>query len=493
MFAVLTHIAYFAVIVLLASSVPPAFLGSLEGTVNTIFIIGFLGAWRYSWAAINFTRAVIFRRVVYPRRKAKAQKKYRDEGVISHAYFLVTSYMVKPEVSLPVYRSIFEAAANSKDGATIVSSVVDGADERLIRSIYETMPRDMSNVQLVIDRIEANGKRDAMAKVLRIIRGFCPTHRDILVFVDGDTMVPHDIVAKSAPIFTNPKVGALTTDEAVQIERKSLYRDWFIMRFNQRQVMMCSMGLGNRVLTLTGRMSVFRADLATNPEFIEGVDHDFLDHWRLGRVKFLTGDDKSTWFWLLKNGYEMAYLPDVQSISVEEQPRDTFLDSAQTLMVRWFGNMLRTNGRAIALGPRRIGFFTWWSVMDQRISMWTTLVGPITILLTAILHDVMVIPLYIAWVMATRYVFCIILSMFRGTWFPVTHPLLLYFSQVFGAAVKTFVFFRLDKQKWTRQSSRGSAGALDAMTNRIRSAEAMAHHGIALLWLTIAIMFLTKI
>ena len=89
--------------------------------------------------------------------------------------------------------------------------------------------------------------------------------------------------------------------------------------------MMCSTGLSKRVLTLTGRMSVFRASLATRPDFINGIDHDFLDHWRLGRVIFLTGDDKSTWFWLLKNGYEMGYLPDVRSYSMETQPRPGFL------------------------------------------------------------------------------------------------------------------------------------------------------------------------
>ena len=47
-----------------------------------------------------------------------------------------------------------------------------------------------------------------------------------------------------------------------------LFRDWFALRFTQRQMMMSSMGLGGRVLTLTGRMSVFRADLATDPGFI---------------------------------------------------------------------------------------------------------------------------------------------------------------------------------------------------------------------------------
>ncbi len=482
----LTHMAYFAVIVILASVVPKGFLGDLDGAETSIFILGVLGTWRYSWAAINFTRAIYFRRVSYPRRKRRGQRRFAKQAGGSHCYMLVTSYMVPPEVTLPVYRTVFDAAANARDGATIVASVVDGADERLIQQIYDTMPRDMSTVKLVIDRIKANGKRDALRKTLNILRGFCPTDRDILVFVDGDTEVPANIWEASAPVFTNSKVGALTTDEAVVIPEDSLFRDWFIMRFNQRQVMMCSMGLGNRVLTLTGRMSVFRATLATDPTFIEQVGSDFLDHWRLGRVNFLTGDDKSTWFWLLKNGYEMRYLPDVQSRSYEDQPRPTFFDSAKTLMVRWFGNMMRTNGRALGLETRLIGKFTWWSILDQRVSAWTTLVGPITVTLTALGGTWEIIPLYIAWVMATRYMFCVIISLFNDEWFKVTYPFLLYFGQIAGAMVKTFVLFRLDKQKWTRQGSGGGAAAV-AMSDRIKALDNTAHHIIALVFLTIAV------
>lgn len=491
MYSVLTHAAYFAVVILLASTVPTGYLGSLEGAANSILIVGTLGAWRYSWATLNFVRAMIFRRWIYPRRKAGAIRKFHDDGRRSHAYFLVTSYMVDTDTTVRVYRAAFEAAARARDGATIVSSVVDGADERLIRAVFDTMPMDMCSVKLVIDRIPANGKRDALARTLRVIGGFAPSERDILVFADGDTMIPADIAEQSAPWFVDPKVGALTTDEGVVIEKKNLFRDWFILRFNQRQVMMCSMGLSKRVLTLTGRMSVFRASLATDPGFISQVRDDYLDHWRLGRVKFLTGDDKSTWFWLLKNGFQMLYLPDVRSWSMETQPRPGFLDSSQVLMTRWFGNMMRTNGRALKESPRKIGFFTWWSVLDQRVSMWTTLVGPITVLLAALLHDVAVIPLYIAWVMTTRYLFCVILSLFRGAWFPITHPPILYFSQVFGAAVKTFIFYRLDKQKWTRQSAAEAAAV--PLGQKVRARESAVHHVLAITWLTLAIMYLTKV
>ncbi len=493
MIMILTHVAYVAVIVLLVTLVPQESLGNLEGAKNSIFILGFLGAWRYSWAVLNFTRAIIYRRLVYPVRKRRLFKRFRDEKTISHAYFMVTSYLVPTETTVIVYKALFNAAANGKDGATIVASVVDGADERLIRQVFETVKakRDLSSVRLVIDRIPAAGKRDAIAKALKIIGGFSPSHRDICVFVDGDTVVPEDIIAQSAPIFTDPNVGALTTDEGVLIEKKNLFRDWFELRFNQRQVMFCSQGLSKHVLTLTGRMSVFRADLCTNPDFINGVDHDTLRHWRLGEVVFLTGDDKSTWYWLLKNGYEMYYLPDVRSWSFETQPRPTFVGSAQTLMVRWFGNMMRTNGRALRISPRVIGVYTWYAILDQRLSPWTTLVGPLSVIMAAILHSAIVIPLYIAWVMATRYLFCVVINVFRGTWFPVTHPPILYFGQVFGAAVKTYILFRLNKQRWTRQSAAEAKSI--PLSERQKAQESFIHHTLAVVWLTLGVFFLSQV
>ena len=478
MLMALTHLAYFSVAALLLSTVPQGFLGDMRGAQGAVMAIGVLGMWRYSWAMINFSRALYFKLRVYPRWRKARHKRFAKSTARHHCYFMVTSFMVDQDVTLPVYRSIFRAGMAARDGATIVASVVDGMDERLIRDIYRAMEIDPSHVK---------------QKALRILASFSPTHNDIMVFVDGDTLVPEDIWANSAPVFTDPMTGALTTDEAAIIGKEGLFKDWFKLRFNQRQVMMCSMGLSNRVLTLTGRMSVFRADLAADPSFSRAVGQDFLDHWRLGRVNFLTGDDKSTWFWLLSRGYQTAYLPDVQSRSYETQPSDSFFNSAKTLMVRWFGNMMRTNGRAIAMGPRDMGFFTWWSILDQRVSCWTTLVGPISVLITALLSTAIVIPLYISWVMVTRYLFCAYIAGFNREWFPVTHPFILYFGQVSGAIIKTFVLFRLDRQKWTRQGSGGGTGQIIALNERLKMAESTVYHGLAYAWLALAIMYLNTL
>lgn len=482
---ILGHLIYLAVLALLVLAIPPGALGHVS---DGLVVVGVVGAWRYGWALVNYLRAVLYLRVAYPRLKARAFAAHAALPVQGHAYFLITSYKIDSDTTRRVYQALFRAAAAARGGATIVASVVDTSDLRLIRRIHALMDVPMDGVNLVIDQIPGTGKRDALARSLRLIGRQAPSRRDILLLVDGDSCVPEDIVAASAPFFTDPEVGALTTDEAVEI-KPSLFADWFALRFTQRQMMMSSMGLSGRVLTLTGRMSVFRADLATQPEFIRLVQHDHIDHWRLGRVDFLTGDDKSTWFWLLQRGYRMLYLPDVTSLSMETQPKPGFADSAVTLMIRWFGNMLRTNSRALALGPRQIGLFTWWSILDQKVGIWTTLAGPISVLLAAVFVEPLVIPAYVAWVMATRYVFCWVLASVRGRGFPITYPVLLYFGQIVGAAVKSYVLFRLDRQRWTRQSAGSSARP--ALGLRLRGLGSTYVHALALGWLTFGVMLLS--
>jgi mannuronan synthase len=481
------HGLYLSVMALLVLSIPGHAMGDVS---RGLIVVGVIGSWRYGWAILNFLRALYYIKLRYPHLRDRAGRTYAAQSMRAHAYFLVTSYKIASEVTVPVYQSIFRAAAASQGGATVVASVVDSADARLITQIFDGMGGDMTRVRLFVDQIAGTGKRDALARSFRLIAREAPTRHDVLVVVDGDSAVPEDLIARTAPFFLDPGIGALTTDEHALIKEGGLFRTWFDLRFAQRQVMMSSMGLSGRVLTLTGRMSVFRADLATHGDFIDMVQSDHIDHWRLGRVKFLTGDDKSTWFWLLRHGYRMAYLPDVTSVSMESQPDPSFVKSAVTLMIRWYGNMLRTNGRALLLSPFRIGFFTWWSILDQRVGIWTTLAGPISVIAGAITVSPAVLPAYIAWVMGSRYVFAAILSLVRRQSFPIAFPILLYFGQIVGAAVKSFVLFRLDRQRWTRQSVAASRKTA-TRTQRLRGLSSAYVHILALGWLTFAVFFVS--
>ena len=154
----LGHAAYLLGLALLAMLVAAS---DLSGSRGAIVVIGAQGAWRYNWAARNFTRAVWFRRVVYPKRKAQAFATNKERKQPARAHFLVTSYRIPTEGSLRVYRRGFDAAMAAPGGAQVVASVVDAADARLVQTLFDLHCKDVKGVRLTIDRIPGTGKRDA--------------------------------------------------------------------------------------------------------------------------------------------------------------------------------------------------------------------------------------------------------------------------------------------------------------------------------------------
>ncbi|MBC2774785.1 glycosyltransferase [Rhizobium sp. AQ_MP] len=441
------HVLMVLGIAVAATSLPSQAYAIIDS--KTGLAIGLIGAWRYGWGILHFLRGIIYRSIVYPRMQRAAAARSR-KGF--HSYLLVTSFRIPTETTVDVYRAAFAAALNAPGPATVVASIVDLSDQRIIKKLYAAMVTEADPVDLVIVRIDGTGKRDALASGFRAIARLFPAPDAMVAVIDGDSIVPEDLVEKCAPFFHDPNVGALTTDEYAEVRGKWIFQQWYALRFAQRHILMSSMGLSRRVLTLTGRMSMFRASIICNPDFVAQVEVDFIDHPRLGRFKFLTGDDKSSWFWLLRNGYQMLYLPDVVIKTIEDPPSESFFRSAAMLMVRWYGNMLRTNGRALALGPRRIGFFVWWAILDQRMSMWTCLVGVTSAILATLMISPFTILVYGVWILASRYAITLSLYSARRE-ISVVAPLLLYFNQIFGSAMKVFIFFHLDRQKWTRQNT----------------------------------------
>ena len=85
-------------------------------------------------------------------------------------------------------------------------------------------------------------------------------------------------------------------------------RAWHRLRFAQRHLLMSSLALSGRLITLTGRMSAYQAAVATDPCFIDLIQHDRLDHWRHGHLPLLTGEDKSAAYWLLARNRRTLYV-----------------------------------------------------------------------------------------------------------------------------------------------------------------------------------------
>ena len=59
---------------------------------------------------------------------------------------------------------------------------------------------------------------------------------------------------------------------------------------------------------------------------------------------------------------------------------------------------------------------------------------------------------YLIWVMLTRYLVVVSFFLVRDK-VSIWYVPLLYFNQIFGSAIKVMVFFRLDRQRWTRQNT----------------------------------------
>lgn len=440
---------YLAALIGLALMLPvQAFV---PGTHIFVFALGTLGVWRYGLRALHFLRAMVFLHWAYPRARNRALRA-GDAAMPSHVYLLVTSFRIDTVTTARVYKAAIEEAIECGVPATLVASIVEMADQRLILALWEHLdpPR---RVRLRIVRIPGTGKRDALAEGFRCIARDVPDEDAVVAVIDGDTMLERGVIAKTAPILkTMPSVGGLTTNEFCDVAGSYTMSEWHKLRFAQRHLNMCSMALGRRVLTMTGRMSMFRAPIVVDPGFIDDVQNDAVEHWRLGRFKFLTGDDKSTWYSLMRMGWDTYYVPDAAVRTLESPPDPRFVMASRKLMFRWYGNSLRQNGRALKLGPRQLGWFTYYVLLDQRVLMWTGLLGLAMAIAASIKYSVVYLLSFLLWVGVTRWLMSLLLVV-SGHRIGPAFPLLLYYNQVVGSLVKIFVFFRLDQQSWTRQKT----------------------------------------
>jgi glycosyltransferase Alg8 len=445
---------YLSLLMLLALALPRSVFD--PESRDFLLLIGLVGIWRYSMGALHFVRGMLFLYVVYPYYRRKVKKIGKDADP-SHVFLLVTSFRIDALTTAQVYRSVIREAIECGFPTTVVCSIVELSDELLVKNLWTRM-NPPAHIKLDFVRIPGTGKRDGLAYGFRAISRHLPDDRAVVAVVDGDTVLAEGVVKKTVPWFQLfPNVGGLTTNEFCEVRGSYIMSEWHKLRFAQRHINMCSMALSKRVLTMTGRMSVFRAKVVTDPEFIRDVESDHLEHWRLGRFQFLTGDDKSSWYSLMRLGYDTFYVPDAAINTVEHPPEKSFIKASRKLMFRWYGNNLRQNSRALRLGMGRLGLFTSVVLFDQRVSMWTCLLGLAVAIIASIKYSIVYLLIYLLWIGTTRLLLTLLLS-FSGHPIGPAYPAILYYNQIVGALVKIYVFFRLDQQSWTRQNTKLDRG-----------------------------------
>lgn len=427
---------------------------------ETLITIGLFAGWRYGWQLTHYLRALVYRFLVYPRLSRKVAEAVRRGAFPEHIFFIIPSYNEEPWVSVETFFSIMSELSSIPSRATLLVSTGSEQDDAVISAVYLSHPA-RHKVELVLQR-QRRGKRIAMGHALRAVaRRYHDKGLDsassVTVFMDGDSYLEPGIFAKTLPLFVlDARLGALTTNELAYINTSSQwYKDWFNLKFGQRHILFQSHSLSRKVLTLTGRFSIFRSSIVVREDFISIIENDILSHPLHGKFRFLMGDDKSSWFYLLREGWDMLYIPDAICYSLES--RDArFLDLSTSLPYRWYGNTLRNNSRSLALGWRRTGLFIWVCILDQRISMWTSLVGITGAAILAIFKNFVYFPIFIAWILLVRTVQMAVIGFNGHPVSVLTIPIMLY-NQWVGSMIKIRAFFHLADQKWSKGGKRQSA------------------------------------
>ena len=420
-----------------------------------IIAVGIFTIYRYLWLLLNYIRSLIYHHVQYPKLREQALKIWRGRPELrpKRIYFVIPSYREEPWITIEMLQSVMSELSHIPCNATLIVATASDEEDKLFASIFESHPVS-HKVELVLQRQE-EGKRIAMGDALRAVaRRYHSQEEDynsITILMDGDSALEPGTLEKVLAFFTAfPHLGAVTTNEIAYIRSRSRwYKDWFNMKFGQRHILFGSHSLSKRVLTLTGRFSAFRTVAVIEKKFIERLERDYLKNPIFGTFRFLMGDDKSTWFQMLKDGWDMLYIPDCICYSLESR-EGNFIKVSLQLLFRWYGNTLRNSNRALSLGPKGVGgWFIWFAILDQKLSMWTALVGITSAIMLSLGVHPVYLPVYLAWVLVVRSVQSAAIAIGGHPVSYRTVPLMLY-NQWMGALVKIWVNYHLPHQKWEK-------------------------------------------
>ena len=433
---------YLALVVFIFISMPEK---GQKFALHTIALVGIIGMFRYTWVLTHCVRAALYEHYLYPKLRFQADQLPEESRMPKRIFFIIPTFGEKPEVSRQMLASVLDESAKLASEVIVIANAGSEAEDEVFRAAARERGQP-ANVELRYVR-QIGGKRLGMATCIASLMNETIHENDVVILMDGDTVLGEGILDKCLPLFAAmPKLGAVTTDNISVTKGNWMYRMWYTMRFSMRHRMMKSQSLSRQLLVLTGRFSVFRAKECLTHEFISYLENDRIKHWLHGEIKFVTGDDKSTWFCLLNRGCEMLYVPDAHIFCMEDSGPEPVTQSIKK-MHRWFGNMLRNNGRAIKLGPGRQRPFIWWCSIDQRISIFTSLLGPTAAIWAACSASMNFLAVYVIIVILSRLAYVLILTIEGHRMSFMDIPMLLY-TQWVGSAVKVYTMFHLHKQKW---------------------------------------------
>ena len=404
--------------------------------------LGIIGFWRHGWGMVNFLRAIYFR-----------HETLRGDRPLARGFYnlsiLLPVYSQSDEMLRAVAASIVESV-RSVPGRVLVVCAYRSEDQKALLS--GAIEGECDVVMQFVRQI-GMGKREAMADALNLMKASFPDGEgNFTLLMDGDTILTPDAIRRSiGEMQVDPKTGAVCVNEVPLVEGEILFTAWRWLRSVQRNQIMSSFALSRRVLVLTGRFSMYRSEILLQTDVINRIRKDFLVRKDL-YISLLTGDDKTTWLEVLRRGYDIRYLPDAFIYPVEQQDSEkSFVKETIALTTRYSGNMARANLHIDAWRGAKGKLHFQYGLLDQRISMWTSLLTPLVLLLSLFFDSFDVFILFLTYALLIKNLQALALAA-SGRAYDPYFPYLIFYNQVMSSAVKIFAFAYLHRQKWNNQN-----------------------------------------
>ncbi len=336
-------------------------------------------------------------------------------------------------VVTPVYNEdpeLFREALASweRNGADEIIAVIDATDTSCIR-VFEEFGRGYPGARLVVTDVP--GKRPALAKGARLARG------EIVALVDSDTLWDDNIGEKMLVPFRDPKVGGVSTRQAI-LDPRTIAERLFAIRLNLRYLheFPYLAAVGDVLICLSGRTAVYRRS-ALLPLLDDLVNEKFLGE------PCISGDDKRLTSLLQAKGWKTRFQQDAIVRTTGMPGLPAFF--RQNL--RWSRNSWRTDLKTLfSLWPwKREPLFA-YHLVDRAVSAFTLLLGPIYFGVAIAFRHYEVAALLALWWIASRTI----------KLFPHLrrHPGDIFMVPVFTVAqyilavIKIYALFTLDYQSW---------------------------------------------
>ena len=162
--------------------------------LESIAVLGFIGMWRYLWLLTHCVRAALYEYVVYPKLQFRASQLSESEKYPSRLYFLIPTFKEKPQVTRSMFNSVLNEVGQVPSQITVFVNAGSESEDQIFREIHQAHPA-AGDVTLEFVR-QSGGKRQGMADCLYALSDLPVDDSDIVVLMDGDTVLGKGISAE---------------------------------------------------------------------------------------------------------------------------------------------------------------------------------------------------------------------------------------------------------------------------------------------------------